>query len=174
MMAEGNGNNRIQWAFASRGFLASAIPQAKLTIMKNDVSVNIISEKKLNCTSLGSWKNSLIKICLCLLSSLHVRAKPSGKILLQERQIPLKTEEFNKKLIAIKIRTSSCLRPLASVRAQITGSSPCCPWSCAGAGAAGTHGLLLWLSERILLAQKFSSSPYTFTCIYHLRAIFGP
>lgn len=96
MMAEGNGNNRVQWAFASRGFLASAIPQAKLTIMKSDVSVNIISEKKLNCTSLGSWKNGLIKICLCLLSSLHVWAKPSGKILLQERHIPLKMENSTK------------------------------------------------------------------------------
>lgn len=54
MMAEGNRNNRIQRAFASRGFLSNAIPQAKLMMMKNDVSVNIIFEKKLNCTRLGS------------------------------------------------------------------------------------------------------------------------
>lgn len=54
MTAEGNWNNRIQQAFDSRGFLSNAIPQTKLMMAKNDVSVNIISEEKLDCTSLGS------------------------------------------------------------------------------------------------------------------------
>lgn len=64
---------------ASRGFLSSATPQAELVMMKNDASVNIISEKTLNYASPGSCKHGLIKIRLCHFSSYTYKQSPLGK-----------------------------------------------------------------------------------------------